>query len=481
MIKTRFAPSPTGYLHVGGLRTALYCYLFARKNKGKFVLRIEDTDQERYVEGAVENLINTMKWIGLDYDEGPFFQSQRTAVYKEHADKLIASGHAYRCFCTKERLDEMRENQLKNKQATMYDRKCCDLPESEIKHKLENNEPFVIRQKVPYTTIKFKDLIRGNVQFNGKTIDDQVLVKTDGFPTYHLANVVDDHFMEITHVIRGEEWLPSTPKHIALYEAFGWEAPTFAHLPLLLNADRSKLSKRQGHVSVEEYIQEGYIKEAIINFAAFLGWNPGSGSEQEIFSLQELEEIFDIERVHKSGAIFNLEKLDWFNWQWRKRLYEEDTRSVTEKLLKLCEQYIDQNYLKNSELLNKALPSIAEKILKNPKEINEIIGFYFKLPDYDKSLLTHEKMQIDFNMAENSLKESLKDLQNLKEWNENTLQETLNATIQRLGLKNGQILWPIRSALSGLQFSPGVFEIAAVLGKIETLNRIEFALEKLKK
>ncbi|MBI4231980.1 glutamate--tRNA ligase, partial [Candidatus Peregrinibacteria bacterium] len=330
MIKTRFAPSPTGYLHVGGLRTALYSYLFARKNKGKFILRIEDTDQERYVEGALENLMKTLHWAGLEYDEGPmpdgsekgghgpYIQSKRSEIYREQVQKLLDSGHAYRCFCSKERLDEMRERQKSNKEATMYDRKCLDLPESEIQKNLEAGIPFVIRQKVPYELIKFKDLIRGNVQFHGKTIDDQILVKSDGFPTYHLANVVDDHLMEITHVIRGEEWLPSTPKHIALYLAFGWQAPEFAHLPLLLNEDRSKLSKRQGHVAVEEYIKAGYTKEAVLNFVAFLGWNPGAGEEKEIYTLTELVEAFSLEKVHKAGAIFNLEKLDWFNWRWQK-------------------------------------------------------------------------------------------------------------------------------------------------------------------
>ncbi len=335
MIKTRFAPSPTGYLHVGGLRTALYAYLFAKKNNGKFILRIEDTDQKRFVEGATENLINTLKWAGLEYDEGPnldgsdkgefgpYTQSKRTEIYKEHANKLIESGHAYRCFCTKERLEEMREQQQKNKNAPMYDRHCCDLPESEIKANLEEGKVFVVRQKIPYELIKFKDLIRGNVQFHGKTIDDQVLVKSDGYPTYHLANVVDDHLMGITHVIRAEEWLPSTPKHIALYHAFGWEVPEFAHLPLLLNDDRSKLSKRQGDVAVEEYIKKGYLQESVINFVVFLGWNPGSGNEQEIFNMEELIKIFDLEKVHKAGAVFNLEKLDWFNWKWLKEKFNK--------------------------------------------------------------------------------------------------------------------------------------------------------------
>ncbi|MBU1151550.1 glutamate--tRNA ligase [Patescibacteria group bacterium] len=494
MIKTRFAPSPTGYLHVGGLRTALYCYLFAKKNKGKFVLRIEDTDQERFVEGATENLIKTMKWCGMDYDEGPhadasetgdcgpYIQSKRTDLYKKYADELMEKGRAYRCFCSKERLDEMREAQTKNKQAPMYDRKCCDLPESEIQKKLDAGKPFVIRQKIPYELIKFKDLIRGNVQFHGKTIDDQVLVKSDGFPTYHLANVVDDHLMKITHVIRGEEWLPSTPKHIALYQAFGWEIPEFAHLPLLLNPDKTKLSKRQGHVAVEEYINEGYLREAILNFVAFLGWNPGSGEEKEIFSLEDLEELFSIEKVHKAGAVFNLEKLDWFNWQWRRKKFEDEVDNDQEKrhqkLYELCKQHLTEGQMQNEELLKKALFTVQEKILQNPKEASAHIDFYFKLPHYEKELLTHEKMKVDLNQAKVSIEESKKSLENLEKWTEETIKESLTQIVEKLEVKNGQVFWPIRAALSGLQFSPGVFEIAFVLGKEETINRLNHAIKK---
>jgi len=495
MVKTRFAPSPTGYLHVGGLRTALYCYLFARKNKGKFVLRIEDTDRERYVEGAKENLINTLNWIGLDYDEGPledssekgkfgpYVQSGRTEIYKKYADQLLKSGHAYRCFCTKERLEQLREMQVKNKQATMYDRCCMDLPESEMNKKIKDGEPFVIRQKMPFEPIKFKDIIRGNVQFDGKLIDDQVLVKSDGFPTYHLANVVDDHLMEITHVIRGEEWLPSTPKHIALYKAFGWEPPEFAHLPLLLNPDKTKLSKRQDHVSVEEYIKDGYIKEAIINFVVFLGWNPGQGEEKEIFTLKELEEIFELDRVHKAGAIFNIEKLDWFNWKWQKSMFEAEVKKTPDKraklLLEKCEKYLPGNFKKDEDLLLKALPTVEEKILRNPKEVVENIEFYFNLKDYPKELLTHEKMKVDFSMAEQSLKNGLADLEKLKDWNQEKITECLMETIKKLGVKNGQVLWPIRAALSGKEFSPGVFEIANTLGKSGTIQRIKQAISKL--
>ncbi len=531
MVKTRFAPSPTGYLHVGGLRTALYCYLFAKKNKGTFVLRIEDTDQERYVEGAKENLIKTLDWMGLEYEEGPlieggergdcgpYIQSERTEIYREYANKLIECGQAYRCFCSKERLDEMRERQKANKEAPMYDRKCLDLPESEINEHLEKGTSFVLRQKMPYEIIKFKDIIRGNVQFDGKTIDDQVLMKSDGFPTYHLANVVDDHLMEITHVIRGEEWLPSTPKHIALYKAFGWEPPQFAHLPLLLNPDRTKLSKRQGHVAVEDYIQEGYLKESILNFVVFLGWNPGSGEEKEIFTLKELEEVFSLEKVHKSGAVFNIEKLDWFNWRWQKENYQKELESLAKKidpesrieeprkdqfqyvftnteaekqfiekrgemLLAIIKAHLSEENIEplttDREKLHKILITIEEKILRNPKEVLEHIDFYQRLPEYSKELLTHEKMRVNFEVAYDSLTASLKALSTLDDWELFSVEEALLKVVEELGVKNGQVFWPLRSALSGLQFSPGVFEIAWVLGKEETLRRIEIALKKLK-
>ena len=515
MIKTRFAPSPTGYLHVGGLRTALYCYLFARKNGGKFILRIEDTDQERYVEGAVENLINTLQWVGVTYDEGPtkngkdiggfgpYTQSKRTEIYRKYAQELIDKNHAYRCFCTKERLEEMRKHQEESHAAPMYDRKCLELPKSEIEANIKAGIPFVIRQKMPYETIKFKDLVRGTIQFDGKTVDDQILMKSDGFPTYHLANVVDDHLMEITHVIRGEEWLPSTPKHIALYKTLGWNPPEFAHLPLLLNADKSKLSKRQGHVAVEEYIKEGYLKEAIINFVAFLGWNPGSGEENEIYTLDQLEKAFTLDKVHKAGAIFNLEKLDWFNWRWKKQKFLEKLAVLAEKidrkiqisdeksnqkfltergkcLYEECNKFLPEQYNLAEEKLFKTLVTVEEKILRNPKETEEHIKFYFSLPDYDKELLTHEKMGVDLELASRSLEIALKTLENVENWTENEIKIALAKAIEDNKLKTGQLLWPVRAGLSGLQFSPGAFEAAWALGKEETLARIKIALEKLK-
>ncbi|MFH1286865.1 MAG: glutamate--tRNA ligase [Candidatus Magasanikbacteria bacterium] len=329
MTKTRFAPSPTGFLHIGGLRTALFAYLHAKKSGGIFLLRIEDTDRERFVEGGMENILNSLSWAGITPDEGvvqnkngnivqkgehgPYIQSERNDIYNEHIQKLLDSGHAYHCFCSRERLGEVREEQQKNKQPTLYDGHCRNMSENEVKERLEEQDvQHVIRLRIPEEgTTSFEDSIRGTVKFKNSLIDDQVLQKSDGFPTYHLANVVDDHLMEITHVIRGEEWLSSTPKHILLYQFFGWKVPTFAHLPLLINEQKQKLSKRHGDVSVEDFKEAGYLPEALVNFVAFLGWNPGD--EREIFTLSELTDEFDLSKVQKAAAVFNREKLNWVN------------------------------------------------------------------------------------------------------------------------------------------------------------------------
>lgn len=523
MVRTRFAPSPTGFLHIGGLRTALYNYLFARKQKGTFILRIEDTDQKRYVEGAIESLLKTLQQVDLEYDEGPkrngkfgpYIQSQRTDMYRKYAQELVDKKAAYPCFCTAERLEEMRKKQTERKEAPMYDRTCMNLSEQEIDSKKSESIPFVIRQKIPHGKfLKFADLIRGKVSFETSTIDDQVLMKSDNFPTYHLANVIDDHLMEITHVIRGEEWLPSTPKHILLYEAFGWEKPEFAHIPLLLNKDRTKLSKRQGDVSVEDYLAKGYIKEALINFIALLGWHPGKGTEEEIFSIADLIEKFSLENVHKAGAIFDLEKLNWFNFQWKKRLHSQKLSELAKKiapevnitsderghisysfsdkestnefekkrgeiLLEMCKKSLPEDIIKKS-FLNRALITFEEKILKNPGELHDQISFYNKPKEFSKSLLINEKMKVDESIAQKSLSESIKFLASLPEESFEDvqgLQKELVGLAQKLELKNGQLLWPLRVALSGEQFSPGVFEIIWVLGKDESVKRMKNTLE----
>ena len=318
-IITRFAPSPTGMLHIGGLRTALYSYLLAKQNKGKFILRIEDTDRSRFVEGAVDNIVSTLNQLGIKPDNDPYYQSEHLDNYKKYADKLVADGYAYHCFCSAERLKEVRDKQIANKQPTKYDSHCRNLDEEEIKRMHQLEKPFVVRLKMPQQEdIQFDDAIRGKVSINSANLDEQVIMKSDGFPTYHLAVVVDDYEMGVTHVVRGEEWLPSTPKHILLYKYLGWKLPIFAHMPLLLNKDRSKLSKRQGDVAASDYLNKGYLPAAIINFISLLGWH--ASNDREIFSFEELIKEFSLDRMNKAGAIFDLDKLNWFGSQYIQKM-----------------------------------------------------------------------------------------------------------------------------------------------------------------
>ncbi|MBI4994234.1 glutamate--tRNA ligase [Candidatus Peregrinibacteria bacterium] len=482
MIRTRFAPSPTGFLHVGGLRTALYNFLFARKNNGKFIFRLEDTDQKRFVEGAAENLLKMLKWAGLEFDESPYIQSQRFEIYKAYADELLKKGAAYRCFCTPERLEQMRCEQEEHKFAPKYDKHCLKLPPTEIEKLLKSGAPFVVRQKIPETgEVIFQDLVRGDVSFKCEIIDDQVLLKSDGFPTYHLANVVDDHVMEITHVIRGEEWLSSTPKHIILYKAFGWTPPAFAHLPLLLNKDRSKLSKRQGDVAVEDYCAKGYLPEAVINFIALLGWHPGENETQEIFSLEELVQKFELKRVHKGGAIFDLEKLDWINWQWRRRKFEAEPGEKSAKLFKICSEFLPLEWKKDEDFLGRCLITIEEKLLQKPQDAQKYLNFYFADElKIDPALIANSKMKVDIETAKKSLAAVIESLENLDDFgNQEKIKAALMEVIAKLGLKTGQVLWPTRVALTGEQFSPGVFEVLWALGKKMVLKRLKTALQNL--
>ncbi len=513
MVKTRFAPSPTGYLHIGGLRTAIYAYLFAKKNKGKLVLRIEDTDQKRQVEGAEENLISTLNWAGIDFDEGPhvggdagpYRQSERTDTYQHHCKMLIDKGAAYRCFCTSERLEELRQKQEASKLPTGYDGHCRQLTESEIQEKISSGIDHVVRLKVPKDElIIFDDVVRGKVKFASNTIDDQVLLKSDSFPTYHLANVVDDHLMGITHVIRGEEWLPSTPKHILLYQAFGWESPQFAHLPLILNADRSKLSKRQGDVAVEDYMKKGYAPEEINNFIAFLGWNPGE--TREIYSLQELEEIFDLEKVQKAGAVFDITKLNWFRGVWRQRnlkdaaekaglkmevqetkqggfkidiIGDEGRYQFVKELLPFVEEHLEDDYQRDEHFLARCLYTVKDKIIQEPENVNEFISCYFESHELDTGLMFNEKMKVDKDMAMKALQVSEKALSELEDWKEQLIKEKLMDAIQAHELKNGQVLWPLRVALTRVQYSPGAFESAWILGKDKTMSLLAEAQKVL--
>ncbi len=480
--RVRFAPSPTGYLHVGGLRTALYNYLFAKHNDGKFVLRIEDTDRNRYVEGAVENLIESLKWCGLEYDEGPniggqfgpYMQSQRLDLYKKYAADLIANGKAYYCFCTPERLEKLREEQQRQKlPQAKYDKHCLHLSKEEIEENLSKGVPHVVRLDVEANKkIIFNDVVRGQVEFNSSNVDDQVLIKSDGYPTYHLANVVDDHLMKITHVIRGEEWLSSTPKHVLLYDFFDWEKPIFAHLPLLLNPDRSKLSKRQGDVAVEDYRIKGFLKEALINFVALLGWN--AGDDKEFYYMNELIENFSLERVNKSGAVFDLEKLNWLNAEHlRKKPNTDILQMIKEEGKKLnidCQNFSDDYLLKIISVMKERVSFVNEYFTKS--------FFFFEAPQ------TYEQAAIEKNWKSetpeqlNKLHNAFASLANpLKEDYENALAKVA----EELNIGKGKLIHPLRLAVSGMSAGPGVFDILFILGKDETIKRIRAAIDKIGK
>jgi glutamyl-tRNA synthetase len=481
IIRTRFAPSPTGYLHVGGLRTALYNYLFAKRNNGKFILRIEDTDRARYVEGAVENLISTLQWAGLNFDEGPgvcedygpYLQSERLTIYKDHAEQLIQNRKAYYCFCSPERLKELRDKQQKEGLQPKYDKHCLKLSKVEVEKKLSVKENYVVRLNVePGVNILIDDVTRGRVEFNSDVVDDQVLIKSDGYPTYHLANVVDDHLMKITHVIRGEEWLSSTPKHILLYDFFGWEKPVFAHLPLLLNPDRSKLSKRQGDVAVEDYRAKGYLKEALINFVALLGWT--AGDDKEFYYLDELIENFSLERVNKSGAVFNIEKLKWLNAEHLRR------KENSEILILLKEELKNSRYsvqIYNDEYLIKVIEAMKERV-SFVKEYIEKSPYFFEAPGYYEEAVVAKRWNDNSSDLLKKLIEKFEKLNNpSKEDYENALKETA----QENGAGNGDLIHPLRLSVSGMGAGPGVFDIVDILGKEESVKRMKKAITSIKK
>ena len=479
-VRVRFAPSPTGYLHVGGLRTALYNYLFARRNKGTFVLRIEDTDRTRFVEGAVENLIQTLGWAGLDYDEGPgkggpkapYVQSERTEIYRRYAHQLIEAGKAYYAFDTAEELDEMRKTLEKKGVFPRYDRRALKLSPDEVKAKLAAGVPAVVRMKVPdSTTIAFDDIVRGRVEFSSDLIDDQVLLKSDGYPTYHLANVVDDHLMEVSHVIRGEEWLSSTPKHVLLYQYFGWELPKFAHLPLLLNPDKSKLSKRQGDVAVEDYRQKGYLKEALVNFVAFLGWNPGD--ERELFSLDELVNEFSLERVGKAGAVFNVDKLNWMN-------FEHLRKKPDAEVLAMLRENLKQTLFGTSQFTDDYLLGVISAMRERAtfsKDFVEKCPYFFGAPESYDLEVARKRWKAETPAHLTALREEFERLQNPRK---EQYEEALHRVVERLQIKNADLIHPLRLAVSGMGIGPGLFDILAILGKDETIRRMTSAIERIK-
>lgn len=455
---------------MGGLRTALYNFLFARNQQGSFVLRIEDTDRTRLVEGAVENLIETLHWAGLDADEGPgvggphgpYVQSERTELYRQYAEKLVKDGKAYYAFDTPEELDAMRTQQQKMRIPPKYDRRALKLTPAEVEEKLAEGVPAVIRMKVPESiTVRFEDTIRGAVEFSSDRLDDQVLLKSDRFPTYHLANVVDDHLMGITHVIRGEEWVSSTPKHVLLYQSLGWEIPQFAHLPLLLNPDKSKLSKRQGDVAVEEYRAKGILKEALINFVALLGWNPGD--ERELFSLEELTQEFSLERVGKSGAVFNVDKLAWMNTQHTRRKPDDEILALANPAMR--EGGLDPV---DKAFALKVIALVKERI-SVPQDLATSFRYFFTDPEQ----FSEESRKKNWKPETGDHIEAVATaLGQLDLFNEPEIERVIRETAEQLGLGAGKLIHPLRLLLSGESVGPGLFEMMTVLGKETCLRRI---------
>jgi glutamyl-tRNA synthetase len=478
-VHVRFAPSPTGFLHVGGLRTALYNFLFAKKNSGVFILRIEDTDRSRYVEGALANLIEVFKWVGLGYDEGPvkggpsapYIQSERLNIYEGHVRTLLDAGKAYRCFCTPERLKAMRKEQEKRRMPLKYDRTCLRLKPHEVDDNLKKGTPFVVRMVIPEArTIRFHDTIRGDVEILSDQLDDQVLVKSDGYPTYHLANVVDDHLMGITHVIRGEEWLSSTPKHVLLYECFGWEMPKFAHLPLLLNPDKSKLSKRQGDVAVEDYRAKGYLKEALVNFVALLGWNPGT--EQEVFSLEELIEQFSFERVNKAGAVFNLEKLNWLNFEHLRKKSDDEVLAMLKE--HLAQSEIGKKHF-DDEYLLKVIGAMRERVAF-VKDFVDKSPYFFRAPvKYDQEVV-EKRWKPE---TPRHLKKLIEEFSQLESPGKEDYEAALHRACEALRIDHSGLIHAVRLAASGMGAGPGLYDILFILGKDETIRRINSAIEGL--
>ncbi len=478
-IRTRFAPSPTGYMHVGNLRTALYAYLLAKKDGGTFILRIEDTDQERQVEGAVDIIYRTLAETGLVHDEGPdiggpvgpYIQSQRRDIYRKYALELVEKGAAYYCFCDKERLDELRLVQEASKMPSKYDGHCRNLSKEEIEEKLRAGIPYVIRQKIPESgATVFEDAVFGTVSTPNDSLDDNVLLKSDGLPTYNFANVVDDHLMGITHVVRGTEYLSSAPKYNLLYEAFGWDIPVYVHCPPVMKDAHNKLSKRNGDASYEDLIAAGYLKEAVLNYIALLGWSPGG--EQEVFTLPELVEAFDISGISKSPSIFDTDKLRWLNGEYIRRLSPA-------AFYDMAKPYLDKA-VTSASVDKKAVAALLQPRCELLSDIPEQVDFFDRLPDYDTELYCHKKMKTNKENSLISLNAIFPALEGLSDWTQDALHAALFAIIEQMGVKNGVVLWPLRVAVSGKAFTPGGgIELALLLGKEETLARVKRGIELL--
>ncbi len=479
-VRTRYAPSPTGFMHVGNLRTALYEYLIAKSQGGTFVLRIEDTDRERYVEGAVDVIYKTLETAGIRHDEGPdiggdygpYVQSERRDMYLPYAEQLIKDGKAYRCFCTKERLEKLAETS----EFGGYDRHCRDLPQEEIDRNLAQGVPYVIRQKMPLEgKTSFTDAVFGEITVDNSELQDQILIKTDGYPTYNFANVIDDHTMGITHVVRGSEYLSSTPKYNLLYDAFGWEIPTYVHLPLIMGKNEdgsvSKLSKRHGSTGFTDLIEEGYLPEAIINYIALLGWCPKDN--QEIFSMKELEEAFFIEGISKSPAVFDYDKLLWFNAEYIKAMSEEEFTAH-------AMPYYKEVFGDDAQVDFAKFAPILQKRTEKFTEIPDKIRFFRELPEYEKELFVNKKSKTNLDNAPVNLREAYERLKALPEWTADAVHDCLINMAVEKELKNGTVMWPVRIAAAGQTVTPGgAIEILDILGREESLRRLEIGLKKL--
>ena len=480
-VRTRFAPSPTGRMHVGNLRTALYEFLIAKHEGGDFILRIEDTDRERYVEGAVDIIYRTLEQTGLIHDEGPdkdkgfgpYVQSERQAsgLYMKYAKQLIESGNAYYCFCDKERLAELKTSVGEDgKEITVYDKHCLHLSKEEIQANLDAGKPYVIRINMPTEgTTTFDDELYGEITVENKELDDMILIKSDGYPTYNFANVIDDHLQEITHVVRGNEYISSSPKYQRLYEAFGWKSPKYVHLPLITDEEHKKLSKRSGHSSYEDLVEQGFLPEAIVNYIALLGWSPEDN--REIFSLDELIEAFDYHKVNKSPSVFDIQKLKWMNGEYIKAM---DNDIFYEKAM----PYIKEAIKKDLDL-KKILDMVKTRIEVFP-EIGAMVDFFEELPEYSADMYTHKKMKTNTDNSLEVLKELLPSLEETDDYSVDGLHELVFEYIGKKGCKNGQALWPLRTAVSGKQMTPaGAFEIMEVIGKDESIKRIKKGIELL--
>ena len=478
-VRTRFAPSPTGRMHVGNLRTALYTYLIAKHAGGEFILRIEDTDQERFYDGAIDIIYRTLEKTGLIHDEGPdkdggfgpYVQSERckSGLYMKYAKELIEKGEAYYCFCDKERLDSLKQT-VAGKEISIYDKHCLNLSKEEIEANLAAGKPFVIRANVTNEgETTFHDEIYGDISQPNSELDDMILIKSDGYPTYNFANVIDDHLMNITHVVRGNEYLSSAPKYTRLYKAFGWEEPKYIHCPLITNEEHQKLSKRSGHSSYEDLIEQGFITEAVINFVALLGWSPEGN--REIFSLEELVKIFDYHHISKSPAVFDMTKLRWMNGEYIKKM---DPDAFYEKALPYMKQILKKDYN-----FRKIAGMVQTRIETFP-DIPALIDFFEEVPEYDSAMYCHKKMKTNEETSLAVLKEVLPVLEAQEEYTNDPLFESLSAFVKEKGYKNGYVMWPLRTAVSGKQMTPaGATEIMEIIGKEETLKRVKAAIDKL--